>query len=192
MPEREILDLDVLFVGAGPASLAGAIQLKRLFNESGREASIAVLEKASEVGSHSLSGAIFDPRSLIELFPDYRERNVPFEADVKEEHMYYLMEGKKIPFPYVPPSMRHHGCHVTSLGKFTRWLGERAEEEGVDIFCGFSGTEFIYDDDKVIGVKTGDRGIDKDGERKPHFEPGADIHAKVVVLGEGTRGSLTK
>jgi len=192
MPEREILDLDVLFVGAGPASLAGAIQLKRLFNESGCEASIAVLEKASEVGAHSLSGAIFDPRSLNELFPDYKDRNVPFEAEVIEEHMYYLMKGKKLSFPYVPPSMRHHGCYVTSLGKFTRWLGDRAEEEGVDIFCGFSGTDFIYDDDKVIGVKTGDRGIDKDGERKPHFEPGADIHAKVVVLGEGTRGSLTK
>ena len=99
MPEREILDLDVLFIGAGPASLAGAIQLKRLFNESGCEASVAVLEKASEVGAHSLSGAIFDPRSLIELFPDYKDRNVPFEAEVKEEHMYYLMKGKKFPFP---------------------------------------------------------------------------------------------
>lgn len=192
MPEREVLELDVLFVGAGPASLAGAIQLNRLFKESGQEASIAVLEKAAEVGAHSLSGAIVDPRSIAELFPNYADLNIPFEAEVSEERMYYLTEKKKLPFPYVPPSMRHHGCYVTSIGKLTRWLGEQAENEGIDIFCGFPGTELIYDGDKVIGVRTGDRGIDKNGEQKPQYEPGADIHAKVVVLGEGTRGSLTK
>ena len=192
MAEREVLDLDVLFVGAGPASLAGAIHLKRLLSESGTEASVAVLEKASEIGAHSLSGAIVDPRALRELFPDYPDTDLPFEAEVSEEHLYYLTENKKIPFPFVPPSMSHHHCFVTSLGKLTRWLGSKCENEGVDIFCGFAGTELLYEGDQVVGVRTGDRGIDKNGEKKPQFEPGADIRAKVVILGEGTRGSLTK
>ena len=192
MAEREVLDLDVLFVGAGPASLAGAIHLKRLLSESGTEASVAVLEKASEIGAHSLSGAIVDPRSLRELFPDYPDTDLPFEAEVSEEHLYYLTENKKIPFPFVPPSMSHHHCFVTSLGKLTRWLGNKCENEGVDIFCGFAGTELMYEGEQVVGVRTGDRGIDKNGEKKPQFEPGADIRAKVVILGEGTRGSLTK
>ena len=192
MSEREVLDLDVLFVGAGPASLAGAIHLKRLLSKSGTEASVAVLEKASEIGAHSLSGAIVDPRALRELFPDYLDTDLPFEAEVSEEHLYYLTENKKIPFPFVPPSMSHHHCFVTSLGKLTRWLGNKCENEGVDIFCGFAGTKLLYEGEQVVGVRTGDRGIDKNGEKKPQFEPGADIRAKVVILGEGTRGSLTK
>lgn len=192
MSEREILDLDVLFVGAGPASLAGAIHLKRLLSKSGTEASVAVLEKASEIGAHSLSGAIVDPRALRELFPDFPDTDLPFEAEVSEEHLYYLTENKKFPFPFVPPSMSHHHCFVTSLGKLTRWLGNKCENEGVDIFCGFAGTKLLYEGEQVVGVRTGDRGIDKNGEKKPQFEPGADIRAKVVILGEGTRGSLTK
>ena len=192
MAEREVLDLDVLFVGAGPASLAGAIHLKRLLHKSGQEASVAVLEKASEVGAHSLSGAIVDPRSLRELFPNYNDADFPFEAEVTEEHLYYLTATKKIPFPFVPPSMSHHNCFVTSLGKLTRWLGGICEDENIDIFCGFAGTELLYEGNQVIGVRTGDRGINKNGEKKPQFEPGADICAKVVILGEGTRGSLTK
>ena len=192
MAEREVLDLDVLFVGAGPASLAGAIHLKRLLSKSGTEASVAVLEKASEIGAHSLSGAIVDPRALRELFPDFPDADLPFEAEVSEEHLYYLTENKKIPFPFVPPSMSHHHCFVTSLGKLTRWLGNKCENEGVDIFCGFAGTKLLYEGEQVVGVRTGDRGIDKNGEKKPQFEPGADIRAKVIILGEGTRGSLTK
>ena len=192
MAEREVLDLDVLFVGAGPASLAGAIHLKRLLSKSGKEASVAVLEKASEIGAHSLSGAIVDPRALRELFPDFPDTDLPFEAEVSEEHLYYLTENKKIPFPFVPPSMSHHHCFVTSLGKLTRWLGNKCENEGVDIFCGFAGTKLLYEGEQVVGVRTGDRGIDKNGEKKPQFEPGADIRAKVIILGEGTRGSLTK
>ena len=143
MVEREVLDIDVLFVGAGPASLAGAIHLKRLLRESGQEASVAVLEKASEVGAHSLSGAIVDPRALRELFPDYNDPDFPFEAEVSEEHLYYLTETKKLPFPFVPPPMRHHNCFVASLGKLTRWLGGICEDEGVDIFCGFAGKELL-------------------------------------------------
>ncbi len=192
MPEREVLELDVLFVGAGPASLAGAIHLQNLLKESGNEASIAILEKAGEIGAHSLSGAIVDPRTLQELFPDFDQQNIPFESEVTEEHLYYITKTKKFSFPFIPPPMSHHGCYVTSLGKLTRWLGDKCENEGIDIFCGFPGTELLYEGDRVVGVRTGDRGIDKNGEQKPQYEAGADIHAKVVILGEGTRGNLTK
>ena len=122
MIEREVLELDVLFVGAGPASLAGAVHLQRLLRESGQDASVGVLEKASEVGAHSLSGAIVDPRALRELFPDKNDQDFPFEAEVSEEHLYYLTGARKISFPFIPPSMSHHGCFVASLGKLTRWL----------------------------------------------------------------------
>ena len=144
MIEREVLEVDILFVGAGPASLAGAIRLRQLLQETGKDASICVLEKAGEVGAHSLSGAIVDPRALRELFPDKNDQDFPFEAEVWEEHLYYLTGNRKIPFPFIPPSMKHHGCFVASLGKLTRWLGEACEKDGVDIFCGFAGTELLY------------------------------------------------
>ena len=192
MPEREILEIDVLFVGAGPASLSGAIHLDRLLKENGEEPSIAIIEKGAEVGAHSLSGAIVDPRALQELIPDYMDKGVPFESEVKEEHMYYLSLSRKFPFPFIPKSMSHHGCYVASLGKLTRWLGNICEEQGIDIFCGFSGSELLYEDDRVVGVRLGDRGIDKNGQPKPNYEAGGDIRAKVTVLGEGTHGNLTK
>ena len=192
MPEREILEIDVLFVGAGPASLSGAIHLDRLLKENGEEPSIAIIEKGAEVGAHSLSGAIVDPRALQELIPDYMDKGVPFESEVKEEHMHYLSLSRKFPFPFIPKSMSHHGCYVASLGKLTRWLGNICEEQGIDIFCGFSGSELLYEDDRVVGVRLGDRGIDKNGQPKPNYEAGGDIRAKVTVLGEGTHGNLTK
>ena len=192
MSEREVLELDVLFVGAGPASLAGAIHLQNLLKETGNEASIAIIEKAGEIGAHSLSGAIVDPRTLQELFPDFDQQNIPFESEVTEEYLYYLTKTRKFSFPFIPAPMSHHGCYITSLGKLTRWLGDKCENNGIDIFCGFPGTELLYEGDRVIGVRTGDRGIDKNGEKKPQYEAGAEIHAKVVILGEGTRGSLTK
>ena len=192
MSEREILEIDVLFVGAGPASLSGAIHLNRLLKENGEEPSIAIIEKGAEVGAHSLSGAIVDPRALQELIPDYMDKGVPFESEVKEEHMYYLSLSRKFPFPFIPKSMSHHGCYVASLGKLTRWLGNICEEQGIDIFCGFSGSELLYEDDRVVGVRLGDRGIDKNGQPKPNYEAGGDIRAKVTVLGEGTHGNLTK
>ena len=190
--EREVLDVDVLFVGAGPASLAGAIQLNRLMKGKEKEIAIAVIEKGAEVGSHSLSGAIVDPKSLEELIPDYLEKGAPFESEISEEHMYYLTSTKKMGFPFIPKAMSHHGCYITSLGKLTRWLGDICEQEGVDIFCGFAGQSILYDGDRVMGVRLGDRGIDKNGQPKVNHEPGGDIHAKVTVFGEGTRGSLTK
>ena len=189
---RQVLEVDVLFVGAGSASLAGAIHLKKLTANAGIDISIAIIEKAREIGAHSLSGAIIDPRSLNELIPDHIEKNVPFEAKVTEENMYYLSSSGKFRFPFLPKSMRHHGCYIASLGQFTRWMGKICEDEGIDIFCGFSGSEILYENEKVIGIRTGDRGIDKHGNPKPNYDQGVDIHAKVTVLGEGTRGSLSK
>ncbi len=189
---RQVLDVDVLFVGAGSASLAGALELKKLSANAGLDISIAIIEKSREIGAHSLSGAIIDPRSLNEIIPNHLEKGVPFEAEVAEENMYYLSSKGKFLFPYLPKAMSHHGCYVVSLGQFTRWLGKICEDEGIDIFCGFAGTEILYENDQVIGVRTGDRGIDKHGEPKPNYDQGVDIHAKVTVLGEGTRGSLSK
>ena len=106
--------------------------------------------------------------------------------------MFYLTESHKVSFPYIPKQMSHHGCYIISIGKLTKWLGKLCEDVGIDIFAGFPGTELLYDNNQVIGVRTGDRGIDKHGNQKPNFEPGVDIHSKVVILGEGTRGNLTK
>ena len=192
--QREELPIDVLFVGGGAASLAGALHLNRQAKENNLDLEIAIIEKANEIGSHSLSGAVVDPRSLIELFPDLDINSFPFEASVKTEKMYFLHKnGFKLGFPYIPKGMSHHGCYVASLGKLTRWLGEKCEEEGVDIFCPFSGDEVLYDEnDCVVGIRTRDRGIDKNGDQKPNYEQGVDIKAKVTVFGEGTRGSLSK
>ena len=192
--QREELPIDVLFVGGGAASLAGALHLNRQAKENNLDLEIAIIEKANEIGSHSLSGAVVDPRSLIELFPDLDINSFPFEAPVKTEKMYFLHKnGFKLGFPYIPKGMSHHGCYVASLGKLTRWLGEKCEEEGVDIFCPFSGDEVLYDEnDCVVGIRTRDRGIDKNGDQKPNYEQGVDIKAKVTVFGEGTRGSLSK
>lgn len=191
---REILEIDVLFVGAGPASLAGAIHLSNLFKENKINASIAIIEKAAEVGAHSLSGAVVDPTSLNELFPEMKNEDFPFEFSVNKEYMYYLTKNKKISIPYIPPQMSHHGCYITSIGKLTRWLESECEKRGIDVFAGFSGSDLLFDESgtRVTGVRTGDRGIDKDGNKKSNFEPGVDIVSKLTLLGEGTRGSLTK
>jgi electron-transferring-flavoprotein dehydrogenase len=201
--EREILEMDVLLVGAGPANLACALHLSKLIashNERAKqsgtkpldEINIAVIEKASEIGAHQLSGAVLDPISLRELIPDFEKAGAPFEAPVGEEHVYFLTKRGKIPLPILPPPLRNHGNYVVSINKLVRWLGEKCEEAGINIFPEFPGAEMLYDGDTVIGVRTGDKGIDKSGNSKPNFEPGVDIAAKVTVLGEGVRGSLTK
>ena len=201
--ERETLEMDVLLVGAGPASLACALQLSKLIaahNEGAKqsgakpldEINIAVIEKASEIGAHQLSGAVLDPISLRELIPDFANEGAPLEAPVGEEHVYFLSGSGKIPMPILPPPLRNHGNYVVSLNKLVRWLGEKCEEAGVNIFPEFPGAEMLYDGDSVIGVRTGDKGIDKTGKAKPNFEPGVDIAARVTVLGEGARGSLAK
>ena len=202
--EREMLEMDVLLVGAGPANLSCALHLAKLINAHNERAArsgakpldeinIAVIEKAAEIGAHQLSGAVLDPSSMRELIPDFeRHGQAPLEAPVGEERVYFLTERGKIAAPVIPPPLKNHGNYVISLNKLTRWLGEKCEAAGVNIFPEFPGAEVLYDGDRVIGVRTGDKGIDKNGKAKPNFEPGVDIVAKVTVLGEGVRGSLTK
>ena len=204
--ERESIEMDVLFVGAGPASLSGALHLSRLVKEhneavaSGKrhakslgEIQIAVIEKGASVGAHILSGAVMDPKALAELIPDFIEQGAPVESPVKEDYFLYLTKTRAIKSPITPPPLKNHGYYIVSLNKLTAWLGEKCEEAGVNIFPEFPGAEVLYDEkDHVVGVRTGDKGIDKEGRRKSNFEPGVDILAKVTVLGEGPRGSLTK
>ena len=151
---HQVLDVDVLFVGAGSASLASALHLKKLAVNAGMDISIAIIEKAREIGAHSLSGAIIDPRSLNELIPDHIEKNVPFESKVIEENMYYLHSKGKFRFPYLPKSMSHHGCYVASLGRFTRWLGKICEDEEIDIF--WTGVEHLQVAMIGLEIVTGD------------------------------------
>jgi electron-transferring-flavoprotein dehydrogenase len=195
-PERETLDIDVLFVGAGPASLAGAYRLSQLVAEHSAEGhgdplevSIAVIEKGAEMGSHALSGAVIDPRALRELFPaDWRE--APLEGEIKEEKLLWLTSKRAISLP-VPPMLDNEGKYVASLGKLVKWMAAKVEAAGVDIFAGFPGRSVLLDGERVVGVRTGDRGVDKTGKPKSNYEPGIDIRTKVVVLGEGPRGTLT-
>ena len=204
--ERESLEMDVVFVGAGPANLSGALHLARLVSDhndgvaNGKregkalgDIQIAVIEKGATVGAHILSGAVMDPRGLAELIPDFVERGAPLETPVKEDHFLYLTKKHAIRAPITPPPLKNHGYYIVSLNRLTAWLGEHCEQSGVNIFPEFPGAEMLYDEsDRVLGVRTGDKGIDAEGKRKPNFEPGVDLLAKVTVLGEGVRGSLTK
>ena len=203
--ERETLEMDVVFVGAGPANLSGALHLARLIkahndeiaagNKTGDpiEAEIGVIEKGASVGAHILSGAVMDPRALRELIPDFVEQGAPLESPVKEDYFLYLTKNRALRSPITPPPLKNHGYYIVSLNRLTAWLGEKCEEAGVNIFPEFPGADLLYDEnDQVIGVRTGDKGIDKEGKRKANFEPGVDLLAKITVLGEGPRGSLTK
>ena len=204
--ERESLEMDVVFVGAGPANLSGALHLARLIGahnsavEGGKregkslgEIQIGVIEKGSAVGAHILSGAVMDPRGLAELIPDFKEQGAPLEAEVKEDFFYYLTKNRAIRSPINPPPLNNHGYYIVSLNRLTVWLGEKCEEAGINIFPEFPGADLLFDEnDRVLGVRTGDKGIDKEGNPKANFEPGVDLLAKVTVLGEGVRGSLTK
>jgi electron-transferring-flavoprotein dehydrogenase len=192
--ERESIDFDVLFVGGGPASLAGAIKLMQLAKEKNLSLEVALIEKGAEIGSHALSGAVMDPKALEELMPDYEEKGCPIEATVRGDEFYFLTETSAYPVPFVPKPMHNKGSLIISLSRFTRWLGTLAEEMGVNIFPGFAGKEILYGEDQktIIGVRTGDKGLGPDGEPKSNFEPGIDLKAKVTVFGEGARGSLFK
>ncbi len=212
--ERETLETDVLIVGAGPAGLSCALRLTQLFQEhnakvqqstvgdgtgQGRAAAslfsaenIYVLEKASEIGAHCLSGAILDPRALRELIPDSEAKGVPLESPVTRDSVYYFTRNGQWRLPLTPPFLRNHGNYIISLNRFVKWMGELAERAGVSLFAGFAGEEVLYDGNRVVGVRTDDKGIDKNGNRKPNFQPGYSLRAKVTVFAEGPRGSLTK
>ncbi len=192
--ERESIEFDVLFVGGGPAGLAGAIKLMQLAKGKNLSLEVALIEKGAEIGSHALSGAVMDPRALKELMPDYTDKGCPIEATVRGDEFYLLTETSAYPVPFVPKPMHNKGSLIISLSRFTRWLGRLAEEMGVNIFPGFAGKEVLYAEDQktIVGVRTGDKGLGPDGEPKSNFEPGIDLKAKVTVFGEGARGSLLK
>ena len=189
--ERDSLEVDVLFVGAGPASLAGAIRLMQLAKDAGKALDVLVIDKAGEVSNHALSGAVMDPKALDELLPDWRNE-APVESAVTGDQLWMLTRSGRIKAPIVPPMMNNHGKYVASLQKIVSWLAGKAEQAGAQVFGEFPGQELLWEGNRVIGVRTGDKGLDKNGNPKPNYEPGADIFAKVVVLGEGPRGTLVK
>jgi len=198
--ERETLETDVLIVGAGPAGLSCAFRLAQLFKAHGDRPSatplaaenIYVLEKASEIGAHCLSGAILDPRALRELIPDFEAQGAPLESPVTGDAVYYFTPNGQWKLPLTPPFLHNHGNYIVSLNRLAKWLGEKVEREGVNLFAGFAGMEVLYQGDRVVGVRTDDKGVDKAGEPKSNFQPGYNLRAKVVVFAEGPRGSLAK
>ena len=192
--EREEFPFDVLFVGGGPACLASAIHLMEKAQQAGLELEVGLIEKGAEIGAHAVSGAIVNPIALSELMPDHLAQGCPVEATVKEDAFYFLTREHAFRVPFVPAYMRNGGYYIVSLSRLTRWLGEHAEALGVNIFPGFAGTQTLLDPTgrKILGVRTGDKGIDKEGNPKSNFEAGIDLTAKVTVFGEGARGSLAK
>lgn len=199
--ERDSLEVDVLIVGGGPAGLAAAIRLRQLAKERGKEdLSVMLIEKAGDIGNHGISGAVLDPKGLDELLPGWRE-SAPLESPVTGDAMWYLTPGahRAVPPALIPPIMHNRGKFIASLQKLTKWMGEKAEELGADVFASFPGQELLWapaesggGPDRVIGVRVGDKGVDHNGNPKSNYEPGPDLLAKIVILAEGPRGTLAK
>ncbi|WP_372740865.1 electron transfer flavoprotein-ubiquinone oxidoreductase [Neptunomonas sp.] len=193
---RESMEFDVVIVGAGPAGLSTACRLMQQAQKAEREITICVVEKGSEVGAHIFSGAVLEPRALIELFPDWQERGAPLNTPVTSDEIYLFQDAeraKKIPNSLVPKSMHNEGNYVISLGNLCRWLGEQAEAMGIEIFPGFAAAEILYNEDgSVKGIATGDMGIGVDGQPKSGYMLGMELHAKYTVFSEGCRGHLGK
>ena len=190
--DREKMPFDVAIVGAGPAGLAAAIRLRTLAGEQGREVSVCIVEKGVEVGAHILSGAVIEPRALDELIPGWKEQGAPLNTPASEDSFLFLTASRAFSLP-VPPQMHNRGNYIASLGNLCRWLAERAEALGVEIFPGFAATEVLYHSSGAVkGVATGDMGRDRDGKPGPNFEPGVELHAAYTLFAEGCRGSLTR
>lgn len=192
--DRESIEFDVLIVGAGPAGLSCAIRLMQLAQKTETPLEVAVIDKGGDMGSHAVSGAVVKPDALEELLPDHIAAGCPVENVVRGDAFYFMTADKAVRLPVTPYYMRNKGCYIMSQSRLVRWLAGIAEEMGVNLFPGFAGTEILYGQDgrTVIGVRTGDKGLDKLGAPKPNFEPGIDLLARVTVLAEGARGSLVK
>ena len=190
--ERESMEFDVVIVGGGPSGLSSAIRLKQLADEAGKELSVCLIEKGSEVGAHILSGAVLEPRALNELIPDWQEKSAPLDTPVDADKFVFLTQNTAIRLP-TPPQMNNHGNYIISLGNFCRWLAEQAEAMGVEIYPGFPAAEVLFDENGAVkGVATGDMGIGKDGEKTDGYMPGMDLIATQTIFAEGCRGHLTK
>ncbi len=195
LPERESMEFDVVIAGGGPAGLATAIRLKQLAAESGSDISVVLVEKGSEIGAHILSGAVIDPSGLDRLLPEWRSApDRPLATEVTKDEFLFLGPGGgvKIPTIGMPRLMNNHGNFIGSLGNLVRWLGQQAEALGVEIYPGFSASEVLVEDGKVVGIATGDLGIGRDGEPKGDYTRGMELRGKYTILAEGARGSLTK
>lgn len=193
--EREAMEVDVVIVGAGPSGLATACRLAQISQEKSLDLSIIVVEKGSEVGAHLLSGAVFEPRALNELFPDWRSMDAPLRTPVVNDEILMLPNATstlKIPNFFAPKTMHNHGNYIISLGELGQWLAGQAEALGVEIFPGFAASEILYEDGAVKGIATGDMGISASGDKKAGYAPGMELHAKYTVFAEGCRGHLGK
>ncbi len=194
MTTHESIEFDVLFVGGGPANLAGAIRLMQLAADKGEALEVALIDKGAAIGSHAISGAVMNPVAMAELYPDYLAQGFPVERTVRGDGFFFLTQSRGFKVPLVPRQMHNTGFPIVSLSKVCRWLGNKADALGINLFPGFDGKQILLAEDglTVKGVRTGDKGLDKEGNPKPNFEPGIDLLAKVTVLGEGARGSLMK
>lgn len=200
---RETMDVDVLIVGGGSAGLSCALHLQNQIQKHNEdinagikqgdlipEQMIVVVEKASEIGAHSFSGAVLNPKALQELIPNFKEEGCPLDSEVKKDAVYYLGSDYSFKLPVTPPPFHNEGNYIVSLSKLNRWLATKCEEKGINIFPGFAAVEALYEGNKIIGIRTGDKGRDKHGKPKANFEPGLILKSKVVIFAEGTRGSL--